>query len=78
MASVDRSVRAAPVLPPAAWLWGRWPVWTLIAWGTLPLAYRLARTIWRMTSGAMLNQTLAETARLSLLYSLCLSIGLVL
>jgi 1,4-dihydroxy-2-naphthoate octaprenyltransferase len=82
----SRAVRAeylcllgmAYLLPPAAWLWGRWPVWTLIAWGTLPLAYRLARTIWRMTSGAMLNQTLAETARLSLLYSLCLSIGLVL
>jgi 1,4-dihydroxy-2-naphthoate octaprenyltransferase len=68
----------AYVVPLVVWLWGRWPVWTLLAWATLPLAYSLARAVFVTASGVMLNQTLAGTARCSLLYSLCLSIGLIL
>ncbi len=47
---------------------------------SLPLAFPLNRTVWQnpASAGATLNQTLAGTARLALLYSFLLSIGLIL
>ena len=45
---------------------------------SLPWAISLNRTIWSNPSGAILNQALAGTARLALLFSLLLSIGLIL
>jgi 1,4-dihydroxy-2-naphthoate octaprenyltransferase len=44
---------------------------------SLPLAFPLNRSIWQNPDGAILNQTLAGTARLALLFSLLLSIGLI-
>lgn len=61
------------------WLWrglGE-SIWVLLPLITLPLAIPLVRTI--LTSeGKILNQTLAGSARLSLLFSLLLAIGLLL
>jgi 1,4-dihydroxy-2-naphthoate polyprenyltransferase len=48
----------------------------LLPWLTLPLAFRLLRTIWR-EQGAVLNKALAGTAQLALFFSLLFAIGLV-
>ena len=45
---------------------------------SLPLAVALNRTIWKNPSGEILNQALARSVRLALVFSLLLSIGLVL
>jgi 1,4-dihydroxy-2-naphthoate octaprenyltransferase len=45
---------------------------------SLPPALSLMRLVWSGSGGAILNQALANTARLALLYSLLLSIGLIL
>jgi 1,4-dihydroxy-2-naphthoate octaprenyltransferase len=62
-----------------AWLRGAMPsgLWLLLPWLTLPLAYRLLREM-QTFEGRALNQTLAGTARLSLLCSLLLALGLLL
>ena len=44
---------------------------------SLPLAIALNRTIWKNPSGEILNQALARTVRLALVFSLLLSIGLI-
>lgn len=59
------------------WHQGGWPL-LLLPWLTAPLALRLARTLLRAKDGPTFNQTLAGTARLSLLFSLLLAIGLIL
>ncbi len=51
--------------------------WVLLPWLTAPLAIRLLRPIWRATDGPTLNATLAGTARLSLLFSVALAVGLI-
>ena len=43
---------------------------------SLPLAIALNRTIWKNPSGEILNQALARTVQLALVFSLLLSIGL--
>lgn len=61
------------------WLWlasGR-SLWVLLPLLTIPLAIPLLRTIYR-EEGRVLNATLAGSARLSLFFSLLLSLGLVL
>jgi 1,4-dihydroxy-2-naphthoate octaprenyltransferase len=45
---------------------------------SLPLAIALNHTIWKNPSGEILNQALARTVRLALVFSLLLSIGLIL
>jgi 1,4-dihydroxy-2-naphthoate octaprenyltransferase len=45
---------------------------------TAPLALRLARTLLQAKDGPTFNKTLAGTARLSLLFSLLLAMGLIL
>lgn len=45
---------------------------------SLPWALPLNRIIWQNPAGAILNQALAGTARLALLFSLLLSVGLIL
>jgi 1,4-dihydroxy-2-naphthoate octaprenyltransferase len=52
--------------------------WLLLSWLTVPLAYQLLHTVRTSTDGPTLNAALAGTARLSLLFSLMLSIGLLL
>ena len=44
---------------------------------SLPLAIALNRMIWKNSSGEILNQTLARTVLLALVFSLLLSIGLI-
>ena len=57
---------------------GAVPLWGLMPVLSLPLGISLVRRIWRETSGPELNQVLAATAGLSLIFSLLLAFGLVL
>ncbi|HRW11075.1 MAG TPA: 1,4-dihydroxy-2-naphthoate polyprenyltransferase [Caldilineaceae bacterium] len=61
------------------WLWlgGGHSPWVLLPLLTIPLALPLLRTIYR-EEGRVLNGTLAGSARLSLFFSLLLSLGLIL
>jgi 1,4-dihydroxy-2-naphthoate octaprenyltransferase len=60
------------------WLSDWAPPWVLLPWLTAPLAVRLVRTIFRTTEGPPLNQALAGTANLDLLFSIFFALGLVL
>jgi 1,4-dihydroxy-2-naphthoate octaprenyltransferase len=55
---------------------GRAGAW--VAWLALPLAAGLVRRLYAGESGQSLNAVLAETARVELLYSLLLAVGLLL
>jgi 1,4-dihydroxy-2-naphthoate polyprenyltransferase len=48
----------------------------LLPWLTLPMAVRLRRTINTASDGPAMNQTLAGTARLSLLFGVLFAVGL--
>ena len=52
-------------------------LWLLLPFLSLPIAWRLVGEM-RTSSGSALNRTLAGTARLSLIFSILLSIGLIL
>lgn len=68
----------AYAIPVSLWLAG-WPsAWVLVSWLTLPLALRLARTIYQEVAGSALNRALAGTANLDLAFSILFAIGLVL
>ena len=58
------------------WLAGRLSLWGLLPFLTLPMAVSLARSLW-VLSGPALNTALARTAKLTLAFSLLLSVGLV-
>ena len=68
----------AYAIPFILWLSGRNSVWVILPVFSLPLAFSLTRLIWAGAAGAVLNEALAGTAKLALVYSLLLSIGLVL
>lgn len=51
--------------------------WVLLSWATMPLAWRLMRSLARL-DGVPLNAVLAGTARLMVLYAVLLAAGLVL
>jgi 1,4-dihydroxy-2-naphthoate octaprenyltransferase len=51
-------------------------VWVMLSWLSLPLAFSMIRMIWHAT-GRPLNEALAGTGRLTLVYALFLSIGLI-
>jgi 1,4-dihydroxy-2-naphthoate octaprenyltransferase len=68
----------AYAIPFILWLGGRSSAWVILPIVSLPPALSLMRRVWSGSGGAILNQALANTARLSLLYSLLLSIGLIL
>ncbi|MFQ5854191.1 MAG: 1,4-dihydroxy-2-naphthoate polyprenyltransferase [Anaerolineae bacterium] len=61
------------------WLWlvGHGSVWTLLPWVSLPLALQLVRMIYGGGAGPALNDVLAKTARLELIFSLLFAMGLV-
>ena len=61
----------------ALWVCGIFPIWVLMPFVSAPLAWRLIRIIRRTTGGPMLNHTLASTAKLAFLFSLLLSIGII-
>jgi 1,4-dihydroxy-2-naphthoate octaprenyltransferase len=66
----------AYLLCPFFWLMGNFSPFTLLPWATLPLARPLLQAIFDQQAGPALNQTLAGTARLSLLFSLLFAIGI--
>jgi len=66
----------AYLLPLLTWLAGATSPWTLMTWLSLFLVGPLLRLILR-SKGRILNQALAETARLELVYSLLFSLGLI-
>ena len=68
----------AYALPALFWLGGQTSVWILLPCLSLPLAIHLNRIVWKTQGGSALNQTLAETAKLTLIFSVLLSIGLAL
>jgi 1,4-dihydroxy-2-naphthoate polyprenyltransferase len=68
----------AYALPAIFWLDGKTSVWVLLPGLSLPLAVRLNRIVWKTQGGPALNHTLAGTAQLALVFSVLLSIGLIL
>jgi 1,4-dihydroxy-2-naphthoate octaprenyltransferase len=67
----------AYLTPLLIWLSGAATPWVLLAWLSLPLARPLLRLVWR-EQGRVLNQALAGTARLELVYGLLFSAGFIL
>lgn len=68
---------SAYTMPFMLWLADLASGWVLLPVFSLPMALSMIHVI-RQTSGSLLNQALARTAGLSLLFSLLLSIGLIL
>lgn len=66
----------AYLLPLALWLFFGYSFVVLLPWLSTPLAYRLLHEVHSKTDGPSLNQALAGTARLSLIFSLLLAVGL--
>jgi len=60
---------------PAFWWLGFASPWITLPWSTSPLAFRLVRRIAAASDGPSLNQALADTARLTLAFSLLFAIG---
>ncbi len=67
---------AAYLVPPVLALSGAGPAWGLLVWLSIPLAVQLNRTVWT-TEGRPLNLALAAAGRLTLLFSLLFSSGLI-
>jgi 1,4-dihydroxy-2-naphthoate octaprenyltransferase len=71
-------VYGAYVLAPVTWLFGPLGAWLLLPLLSLPLAAPLVRTVRTRTDGPSLNEALAGTGRLELLFCLLLSGGILL
>jgi len=71
-------IYVAYLLTPVTWVFGPLEPWLFLPWLTLPLAARVVRTVRTRTDGASLNQTLARTGQLQLLFCVLLSAGLLL
>ena len=57
---------------------GHFSFWLLLTWLTIPIAVRLTRTVERHSDGPALNQALAGTGMLQLIFCVLLSAGLLL
>ena len=68
----------AYVLPVTIWLGGLTSGWVLLTCLSIPMAFSLNRKIRQTSGGPVLNQALAQTAKLSLVFSILLSVGLIL
>jgi len=68
----------AYAIPIILWLSGRMSAWVLLPLISMPTVLSLMRLVWKNPEGPILNQALAKTARLALVYSLLLAIGLIL
>jgi 1,4-dihydroxy-2-naphthoate octaprenyltransferase len=66
----------AYLVPLLLWLLGKTSPWVMLAWLSLPAAYRPTRLV-LTENGSILNQALAGTARLALIFALLFSVGLV-
>jgi 1,4-dihydroxy-2-naphthoate octaprenyltransferase len=71
-------IYVAYLLTPVTWVFGPLEPWLFLPWLTLPLAARVVRTVRTRTDGASLNQTLARTGQLQLIFCVLLSAGLLL
>jgi 1,4-dihydroxy-2-naphthoate octaprenyltransferase len=68
-------IYGAYVVAPLPWLGGALSPWLLAPWLTAPLAVRLVRTVRRHADGPTLNEALAQTGMLQLVFGLLLSAG---
>lgn len=68
----------AYAIPVILWLSGRSSAWVILPIASLPSALSLMRCVQPGSDGVALNRALANTAKLALVYSLLLSIGLIL
>lgn len=67
----------AYLVPLLLWASGAVQAWTgLIPWISAPIAFALARELWRTPRSPALNPLLARTARLNLIFSTLFSLGL--
>lgn len=71
-------VAVAYLVPGLLWASGAFPVWVILPWGSLTLAWRAVEAIYRAADGPAFNRLLADTARLSLIFSLLFAAGVVL
>jgi 1,4-dihydroxy-2-naphthoate octaprenyltransferase len=71
-------VYGAYVLAPVTWIFGPYDAWLLLPWLSLPLAAGVVRAVRNHIDGPILNQTLANTGRLQLVFCLLLAAGLLL
>ena len=72
------AVYLAYVLAPVTWWFGPVTAWLLLPWLTLPLAARVVRSVRNHTDGPSLNQALAQTGQLQLVFCVLLAAGLLL
>jgi 1,4-dihydroxy-2-naphthoate polyprenyltransferase len=68
----------AYLLAPVTWVFGPLAAWLFLPWLTLPLATRVVRIVRNRTDGLSLNQALAQTGLLQLLFCALLAAGLLL
>jgi 1,4-dihydroxy-2-naphthoate octaprenyltransferase len=71
-------VYGAYVLAPVTWIFGPFDGWLLLPWLSLPLAAGVVRAVRNRVDGPGLNETLANTGRLQLVFCLLLAAGLLL
>jgi 1,4-dihydroxy-2-naphthoate octaprenyltransferase len=69
-------VYGAYVVAPVPWFAGSLSAWTVLPWLTLPLAVTLVRLVRTHTDGPTLNEALARTGMLQLVFCLLLSAGI--
>jgi 1,4-dihydroxy-2-naphthoate octaprenyltransferase len=69
---------AAYAIPVILWLSSHGSAWMILPLFSLPLAVPLMRCVWKSAGGPILNQALASTAKLALVFSLLLSSGVIL
>jgi 1,4-dihydroxy-2-naphthoate octaprenyltransferase len=71
-------VYGAFLLTPITWLFGSLDAWLLLPWLAIPLAAPIVRVVRGRTDGESLNQALARTGQLELLFCVLLSAGILL
>jgi 1,4-dihydroxy-2-naphthoate polyprenyltransferase len=71
-------VYVAYLLVPVTWAFGPLTAWVMLPWLTLPLAAGVVRTVRNRTDGRSLNETLARTGMLQLVFCVLLAAGLLL
>ena len=71
-------VYGAFLLTPVTWLLGSLQAWLLLPWLALPLAAPVVRIVRNRTDGPSLNEALARSGQLELLFCVLLSAGILL
>jgi len=71
-------VYAAFLLSPVTWIFGPLDPWMLLPFLAIPLAAPIVRTVRSRTDGPSLNEALARTGQLELLFCVLLSAGILL